>query len=275
MGKAPGFLVIPAAGLGVRMRKVNPDVPKEMLPVGQKPAIQYAVVEGLSAGIENIVIIINRRKEIIRRFFEDRKFRASTYPRAVQEMDEVDRMCSIHFLYQEQPTGEWDAVNLSRSRVGNSSLAIFFPDNIYLPAPGALAVLKASFEHYDKDVVALIRVHEESAKALGNSGRVNLSSLSGDVFRIERFYPKGEGVFVPRYLEELRCCGISVFGPHLFDYIERARALVNEGDEFTDVSVRSLILQEREMLGCCLPGTLFDIGNPAGYSYCLSYIGED
>jgi UTP-glucose-1-phosphate uridylyltransferase len=67
---------------------------------------------------------------------------------------------------------------------------------------------------------------------------------------------------------------MSIYGPHLFDYIERARGSLKEGEEFTDVSVRSLILQEREMLGCRLPGTLFDIGNPDGYRQCLAHIGK-
>jgi UTP--glucose-1-phosphate uridylyltransferase len=60
------FLIIPAAGLGTRMRQVTPDLPKELLPVGHKPAIQYTVEEGFSANIKNIIIIISRQKEIIR-----------------------------------------------------------------------------------------------------------------------------------------------------------------------------------------------------------------
>ncbi|NIO16576.1 MAG: NTP transferase domain-containing protein [Deltaproteobacteria bacterium] len=275
MGVTPEFLVIPAAGHGLRMKDLRPGLPKEMLPVGEKPAIQHAVLEGVSAGIGQIVIVINRRKEIIRRYFEERRFRESAYPLAAGEMDEILRACSIHFSYQENATGEWDAISLSREFVGNGSLAILFPDNVYFPPGGALILLKEIFERYGIDVTALVAVPEAWVKGLGNSGRVDILPLAGGVFRIERFYPKARGTFITRHPGELRSCGISIYGPHLFDYIERARGSLKEGEEFTDVSVRSLILQEREMLGCRLPGTLFDIGNPAGYRHCLSYIGED
>jgi UTP--glucose-1-phosphate uridylyltransferase len=273
MGRAVEYLIIPAAGRGLRMREVDREVPKEMLPVGQKPAIQYAVAEGLSAGINRIVIIINRKKEVIRRYCEDKEFRKTTYPHAAREMDDMVRNCSIHFSYQERPVGEWDAISLSRGFAGKSGLAILFPDNIYFPSRGALIALKAMYERYGIDVTALVPVRGEGARGLGNSGRVDILPLSGGVFRIERFYSKAKGSFVLRHPGELRSCGMSIYGPHLFDYIERARGLLKEGEEFTDVSVRSLILQEREILGCRLPGTLFDIGNPDGYRQCLEHIG--
>ncbi len=75
---------------------------------------------------------------------------------------------------------------------------------------------------------------------------------------------------MPRFKGELRACGIFVSGPHLFEYIERLRGSVEES-EFTDFPVRSLILRERGILGCLLPWTVFDIGNPAGYKQCLEY----
>ena len=97
----PRYLIIPAAGLGKRMRTVNPDLPKELLPVGHKPAIQYAVEEGLSAGIQKIVIVISRQKEIIRQYFEDPEFSRKIYPRASGELENISKRCSFSFLYQK------------------------------------------------------------------------------------------------------------------------------------------------------------------------------
>jgi UTP--glucose-1-phosphate uridylyltransferase len=270
MGEEPLYLIIPSAGLGKRMKSVSPEMPKEMLPVGNKPAIQYAVEEGLSAGIKNIVIIINRQKEIIRKYFEDRTFRHTLYPFAHEEIEG----CSITFLYQRGPIGESDAISLAEDVVGSHASAIIYPDNIYFPAPGALKILKAVFGKYQTDVVALMEVTDENPLELGNSGRVDLSPLGADIFRIERFYPKGEGHFVPRFKGELRTCGITISGPHIFEYIKRARALVQD-DEFTDVPVRSLMMVEKGLLGYRLPGMLFDIGNPKGYELCLSYIKKN
>jgi len=271
MEDEPLFLILPAAGLGKRMRSVNPHIPKEMLPVGNKPAIQYAVEEGLSADIKNIIIILNNQKEVIRQYFENRRFRKGLFPLAFEDMEEVGKRCTITFLYQKEPLGEADAIGLAEEVVGNSTSAILYPDNIYFPAPGALKVLKAAFIKYRKDTAALMEVTDENASGLGNSGRVDLSPLEADTFRIERFCPKSEGHFLIRFKGELRTCGISISGPHIFNYITRARNLVKEG-EFTDVLFRNLILKEKGMLGCLLPGTVFDVGNPKGYELCISYI---
>jgi UTP--glucose-1-phosphate uridylyltransferase len=256
----PLYLVIPAAGLGKRMKAVNPEIPKEMLPVGNKPAIQYAVEEGISAGIENIIIVINQQKEVIRKYFEDKILREKAFP------------CSITFLYQANPMGESDAIYLAKDVVGNHSVAIIYPDNLYFPAPGALISLKTAFKKYKTDVIALMEVNEENAKGISNSGKVDIESFRDKVYRIKRFFPKGKDFYVPRFQGELRTCGIIISGHHLFDYIEKARCLVKRDEEFTDTPVRMLILKERELLGCRLPGTVFDIGNPTGYELCLSYI---
>src|SRR4030042_1441717 len=198
----PLYLWSPAAGFGKRMKAVNAEIPKEMLPVGNKPAILYAVEEGLSAGINNIIIVINRQKEMIRKYFEDRKFMAK-------------RGCSIPFLYQSEPLGESDAIS--------------------------------------------------------NSGRGDLSLLDDDIFHVKKFYPKGDGHFIKRFRGELRTCGITISGPHIFEYIKRLRGSIKEG-EFTDVPVRSLMLEEKGFIGFHLPWKCFGIGNPVGYEFCLSYI---
>lgn len=277
MEDEPSYLVIPAAGLGTRMQAVNPDMPKEMLPVGHKPAIQYAVVEGLSSGTKNIVIIISKQKEIIRQYFEDREFRKNMFPLATKEMEEINRACSITFLYQKEPLGESDAISLATDVVGNHSVAIIYPDNIYFPVrnesptPGVLKILKSIFRQYRTDVTALMEVTGENSHGISNSGRVDLTYLKDAVFRIKRLHPKGKGHFTPRFKGELRTCGISISGPHLFEYVKRLRHTIKE-KEFTDIPVRAVILKEKGLLGCRLPGTVFDIGNPSGYELCLTYI---
>lgn len=271
MSFKPYFLVIPAAGFGTRMSDIAPGLPKELLPIGKKPAIQYTVEEGLSAGITNIVIIIRKGKESIRRYFEDVTFVRESFPDASGLMENVLNKSTITFCYQKEPLGESDAISYARNIVENRSMAVMYPDNIHFPAPGALLALKKVFGSYGQDVSALMEVNEHNAASISNAGRVNVSPLEGNVFRIERILPKGKGYFIPRFKGELRTCGISIVGPHLFDYIERARHLV-AGGEFTDVPVRDLMLAERTILGCRVPGIVFDIGNPEGYELCLKHL---
>lgn len=241
--------MIPAAGLGTRMKSVDPNLPKELLPIASKPAIQYAIEEGIDAGVEQVVIIISREKEIIR-----------------ERLSQLSM--AITFLYQEKPRGESDAIALAEPIVGNQPLAIIYPDNLYCPAPGVLRLLQEVYTQCDTDVIALTAVTKTNAIMTGNSGRVDLHHEVGDLYRIQRFHTKGAGHFIPRFSKELRACGIMVSGPHIFEAIRRTRGNVDHG-EFTDEPVRKLILKERGLFGLRVPGTVYDIGNPIGYSFCL------
>jgi len=267
----PRYLIIPAAGLGTRMRTLSPDLPKELLSVGGKPAIQYAIEEGMAAGIENIVIIISNQKEIIRQFFQDKHIAKKLYPLASEGIEKINRTCALTFLYQNKPSGESDAIGYAKDIAGNHVVAVMYPDNIYMPAGGALVTLLPVYRKYRTDVIALNEVSEDIRHTIGNAGMVDISAKEDDVYEITRFLPKSDGPFRLRHKGELRACGIYISSPFIFDYIERARGMVKEG-EFTDIYVRSLVLKEKGLLGCRLPGTVFDIGNPQGYRKCLAHV---
>jgi UTP--glucose-1-phosphate uridylyltransferase len=254
MGVEPRTLVIPAAGLGTRMKCVDPHLPKAMLPVGPQPAIQYAVAEGLHAGIERIVIIISPRAESTREHFS--RF---DHP--------------ITFLYQEEPKGEADAIALAEGIVGEGALAVIYPDNIHLPAPGALRPLVDAYRRHGHDVIALTTITKEIASCYGNSGAVDLVPSGTDMHRIERLHSKGPGRFQPRWDQELRACGILVCGSHLFDAIREARESIDDGEELTDEPVLERIAREGRLLGIRLPGTVYDIGSPEGYELCRKVLG--
>ena len=242
-------LVIPAAGLGTRMRSVDSRLPKELLPVGPKPAIQYAVEEGIDTGVERVFVIISTQKEIIKR-----QLSCLSYP--------------ITYLYQQQPQGEIDAITLAEPLLANCNFAIMYPDNLYLPAPGALKRLTQVYNKYAQDVVALSPVTQSNASGVSNSGRVDLRRLEGNIYHIQALHKKSPGPFIPRFPEELRACGIMVTGTHFFAAVRRARPGIGK-EEFTDGPVRAQILKERGILGVRLPGCVYDIGNPQGYAFCL------
>jgi UTP--glucose-1-phosphate uridylyltransferase len=263
MQKALKYLIIPAAGLGTRMKQISPDLPKEMLPIGNKPAIQYAVEEGISAGIKNIIVVINQQKEEIRKFLETQYVDANRATGSI----------SFTFLYQKEPLGESDAIGYAKDIVGNNAVAVIYPDNLYLPAPGALKTLIPVYIKCEKDVLALSQVRPDIALTISNAGRVDIAPLNEGLFNIRKFIPKGDGHFIPRFKGELRACGIYISGPYLFDHIEITRGTVSTG-EFTDYPVRLSIIKDRGMVGCLLPGTVFDIGNPKGYELCLKYIKD-
>jgi hypothetical protein len=125
-----------------------------------------------------------------------------------------------------------------------------------------------------KDLLALMEVTAESASGISNSGQVDLELLGNDLYSIREILPKREGPFVPRFVGGLRTCGMTLSGPYLFDFIDRARETFI-GGEFTDVPVCTLIMQGRGLLGCRLLGTVFDISNPLGYTFCQRHLMTD
>jgi UTP--glucose-1-phosphate uridylyltransferase len=265
------YLVIPAAGLGTRMRAVDPSLPKEMIPVGKRPAIHYSVIEGIAAGIQEIIIIINRDKEVIRSYFENSKFRNRFCSATENDCAGEYNRCSISFLYQKDPLGESDAISLAEGIVGNNAMAVIYPDNIYLPSPGALRTLSSVFRSHGKDICALMKVTDDNIEGISDSGRVDLEVINKNFFRITKVLPKREGIFIPRFRGELRTCGISMLAPGYFDLLRRARFTAGSG-EFTDQSVRELAIKAERLFGYLLPGDVFDIGNPRGYRLCLEYV---
>jgi UTP--glucose-1-phosphate uridylyltransferase len=265
------YLVIPAAGLGTRMRAVDPSMPKEMLPVGSSPAIHYAVMEGIAAGIEEIIIVINRNKEMIRNYFENVPFRNRLFPEAERDFSALYERCSISFLYQETPLGESDAISLSEGIVGDHSMAIIYPDNIYLPAPGALRDLSSAFSSHGRDICALMRITDDNVEGTSDSGRVDLEQINNNLFRITKVLAKRDGNFVPRFRGEIRTCGISMLAPGYFALLRRARTIAGSR-EFTDHYARELAIRADRFFGYLLPGHVFDIGNPRGYQLCQEHV---
>lgn len=236
------------------MKSIHPTLPKALVPIGALPAIHYAIAEGRDIGVKRIVVVLNRSE-----------------PRLHDYLTGLD--VPVTLVYQDRPTGEADAIALAESVVAGHAVAVVYPDNIYLPAPGALRRLVAVFAQFNRDVVALSRVTAHNETMISHSGRVDLERLGSEVYRIRRLFPKQPGPFVRRYPQELRAGGMMIAGAHVFETIRRARGCVNQG-EFTDEPVRTLLVKERGLLGVSLPGTLHDIGNPAGYAHCLKQVAS-
>ncbi|MBF0371450.1 MAG: NTP transferase domain-containing protein [Magnetococcales bacterium] len=250
-------LLLPVAGFGTRMQGVDATRPKEMLPMGRRPVIRFAVEEGIAAGINHLVVITRQGKEIPAEVFD--------HPGL-----------TVTFLHQKKPLGEGDALAYAAPVIGKQPVAILYPDNIHIPKNGlareALKRLVTAYDQQGRDIMALTEVAPEAGGAWSNSGHVTLTRLEKNLYRVEGQSPKGPGCFVPRFPGELRGLGMWVAGEHFFDTLERARRSVPSGEEFTDRPIRELILKERTLLGLHLPGNLFDVGNPEGYRQCRERI---
>jgi len=265
--------VIPAAGLGTRVRGIAGDLPKELLTVAAKPLIVHAI-EGLAAsGVRQIGVIISPVKESIRQFLlgNPPEFLA---PLLDAHLKVLFKACEFSFFVQPEPTGLADAVSLCREFVGNEPFALIMPDNILLDGLPVVTQLIPFFAWEGGDILGAINLEAEEASRFANVGILEaevIPGMSPRFRKVSEFSSKtGDPLSVPPGEKLLKNFGGSIFLPHFFDYIEESRP--NAKGELDDVPVIQAILREEELRVVVLEGNGFDVGNPAGYWAANLYI---
>ena len=258
--------IIPAAGLGTRVRAIAGDLPKELLTVAAKPLIVHAI-EGLAAsGIRQIGVVISPAKESIRQFLlgEPPAFLA---PQLDAHLRVLLRACTFSFFVQSSPLGVADAVSLCRDFVDNEPFALVMPDNILLDGLPVVSQMIPFFSREPRDMLGALRLKTEQASRFGNVGILETEAISDEsrkIVNVSRFSDKiSSPLQIPAGESVLKNFGGSIFLPHFFDYIEKLRPDI-EG-ELDDVPVVQAIIEENGLLAVTLEGNGFDVGNSAGY----------
>ena len=258
--------VIPAAGLGTRVRAIAGDLPKELLTVGAKPLIVHAIESLAASGIRQIAVVISPAKESIRQFLlgDPPEFLA---PRLDAHLKVLFRACKFNFFIQHAPTGLADAVSLCREFLDGEPFALVMPDNILLDGLPVIAQMIPFFARYPQDMVGAIRLSEKEASRFGNVGILETENIAEEnkrLLRVSQFSDKSsDPLRIPAGTSILKNFGGSIHLPHFFDYIEQYRShAVNELD---DVPVLQAVAKEKGLLAVVLTGYGFDVGNPAGY----------
>ena len=258
--------IIPAAGLGTRVRAIAGDLPKELLTVAAKPLIVHAI-EGLAAsGIRQIGVVISPAKESIRQFLlgEPPAFLA---PQLDAHLRVLLRACTFSFFIQPSPLGVADAVSLCRDFVDDEPFALVMPDNILLDGLPVVSQMIPFFSREPRDMLGALRLEAKQASRFGNVGILETEAISDEskkIVNVSRFSDKSSSPLqIPAGESVLKNFGGSIFLPHFFDYIEKLRPDI-EG-ELDDVPVVQAIVEEKGLLAVALEGNGFDVGNSAGY----------
>ena len=258
--------IIPAAGLGTRVRAIAGDLPKELLTVAAKPLIVHAI-EGLAAsGIRQIGVVISPAKESIRQFLlgEPSEFLA---PQLDAHLRVLLRACKFSFFVQPSPLGVADAVSLCRDFIDDEPFALVMPDNILLDGLPVVSQMIPFFSREPRDILGAVRLETEQASRFGNVGILETEAISDEskkLLRVRHFSDKvSDPLHIPAGDRVLKNFGGGIFLPHFFDYIEKLRPHI-EG-ELDDVPVVQAIIKEKGLLAVTLEGNGFDVGNSAGY----------
>jgi UTP--glucose-1-phosphate uridylyltransferase len=255
--------VIPAAGLGTRFLPATKSQPKEMLPVVDKPSIQYVVEEAVRAGLTDILIITGRGKRAIEDHF-DRNFELEHYLEQqgktdlLKEVQESSELGDIHYIRQKDPLGLGHAVNVAREHVGNEPFAVLLGDDIMVDDSRLLRLMLDAHDRYGRSVLALKDVSRDEISSYGCVDPAE--SVSDDLVTVRSIVEKPTKEEAPSTLAVI---GRYVFTPEIFDAIDRIEP--GAGGELQLTDAIALLNQDQTVYGQVFTDGRFDIGQKVDF----------
>ena len=253
--------IIPAAGLGTRELPATKSMPKEMLPIVDKPAIQYIVEEAAKAGITDVLIITNRGKEVIENHFDhsieietalENKGRTET----LEQVKAAANICNVYYIRQKETKGLGDAVLRARSFVGDEPFAVLYGDDVIIGEYPAIAELIEAYEAFGKCVVGIKEVSDELV--------VKYCSLKVEK-QGEKTYAVSDMIEKPKLEEKFSnfsILGRCVLTSEIFDILEETP--LGAGGELQLTDAMKIIARRDGMTGVDFSGTRYDMGNKFG-----------
>ena len=253
--------IIPAAGLGTRVLPASKSCPKEMLPIVDKPAIQYIVEEAVKAGITDILIITNRGKGIIEDHFDhsvelesmlEKRGRTDT----LEELNNLANMANIYYLRQKETRGLGDAVLRAKQFVGGEPFAVLYGDDVIIGEVPAIGELIEAYETFGKSVVGIKEVSDELVVKYSSLKTERIDSMNYNVTdMIEK--PSLETKF-----SNFSVLGRCVLDNEIFGILEKTP--LGAGNELQLTDAMATIARTKGMIGVEFSGTRYDMGNKFG-----------
>lgn len=253
--------IIPAAGLGTRVLPASKALPKEMLPIVDKPAIQYIVEEIVKSGITDILIITNRGKGVIEDHFDHSiELEAMLERRGNTEMlntlREVANLANIYYIRQKVTKGLGSAVLCAREFVGHEPFAVLYGDDVVIGDTPAIGELCEAYEKYGKSVVGIKEVSDE---LLVKYSSLEVTPLSDKIYSVSDMIEKPK---LEDKLSNFSVLGRCVLDSEIFDILEETPYGVGGELQLTD-AMRTLA-RKRGMVGVDFSGKRYDMGSKLG-----------
>ena len=250
-------VVIPAAGLGTRFLPATKSMPKEMLPVLNRPVIQYVVEEAIAAGADDITIVTGRGKRAVEDHFDHNPdLGGSGAQPALHQLEQMMEQAAFHFIRQRTPRGLADAIACTEHHVGRQPFGVLLGDSIHVCDPPLLTQLRTTFERLGgrTSVVALEKVPQEK---LGSYGVAGGPSVDPQVLRIERLVEKPRPGQAPG---DTALTGAYYLTPAIFEAIRGTPPDAKGEIQLTDALVR--LIATEGVYGLIFTGRRYDTGTP-------------
>jgi UTP--glucose-1-phosphate uridylyltransferase len=263
--------VFPVAGFGSRFLPATKTSPKEMMPVVDKPLIQYAVEEAAAAGITDMIFVTGRNKRAIEDHFDkayeletelERKGKGALL---VQVRSVIPDGVRCVYIRQPEPLGLGHAVLCAQPVVGNDPFAVILADDLMDSDPPAMVRMAQLFE---REGASLLGVEEVPREQTQSYGIVTIESMQGDMGRIHSIVEKPKPAQAP---SNLAVIGRYVLTPRIFDLL--AQVTPGAGGEIQLTDAISALLAEERVLAVRLPGRRFDCGSKIGYLQAMVELG--
>ena len=253
--------VIPAAGFGTRFLPISKAVPKEMLPVVDKPVIQYVVEEAVESGITDILIIISRGKRAIEEHFIanvelEADLESKNKHEALAELLKLQSLARIHFVYQPKMGGLGDAVRCAREHIGNEPFAVLLGDALVSASNGAKPVMRQLMDVQERHGGSVVALEEVPLEKVSRYGIMGGQEIEPGVIRADNFVEKPKPEETPsRFAVSARY----ILSASIFDELDRTA--VGKGGELQLTDAMASLMKREPLFGVKYDGRRHDVGN--------------
>lgn len=262
-------IIFPAAGLGTRFLPATKATPKEMMPIVDKPLIQYGVEEALAAGMSEVIMVTGRGKRAIEDHFDisaelESNLNETGKHDLYERVSSVSRMVNVSYIRQKHALGLGHAVLCAAPWVGDECFGVSLADELIVGDVPAMQQLRQIYEQTGASVIGLARVSEDEVNRYGMVEAVE----EGELLRLRDMVEKPA---VGESPSDLAMIGRYIFTPRLFELLEATERGAGGEIQLTDAIAR--LAKEEPVYGVLIEGERFDAGNPLGFLIANTILG--
>ena len=253
--------VIPAAGWGTRFLPATKAIPKELLPLAEKPVIQHTVEEAVNAGIESIIIVTSPGKNALEAHFSPHPAMESSLQQKgdtelLEKVRQTCQLADIRFAVQQEPRGLGHAILVTEKLIGDEPFIVLLPDDLFDAEPPLIEQMSRIHHAYGGSVLALLRVIPEDTRRYGI---VEPERVAERVYRILDMVEKPSPEEAP---SDLAIMGRYLLTPSIFEALRATKP--GKGGEIQLTDGLALLRKQEDIYGCEFEGTYYDAGKPLG-----------
>lgn len=254
--------IIPAAGLGTRFLPATKAQPKEMLPIVDKPTIQYIIEEAVASGIEEILIITGRNKRAIEDHFDksvelELELESHGKKDLLKMVRDISNMVNIHYIRQKEPRGLGHAINCARAFVGNEPFAVMLGDDV---VDAKVPCLKQLIDCYDEYRTTILGVQQVPKQDVPKYGIVKGTFIEDRVYKVKDLVEKPSAEEAPSNIAIL---GRYIITPEIFNILDSTKP--GKGGEIQLTDALKTLMNKEAMYAYTFEGRRYDVGDKMGF----------